>query len=65
MRNTPYLQARIKQSLRILPPVAAPIPKTAFPGDDVIDGNFVPVGTYIYNGWGLLRNTAGEVTGDG
>ncbi|KAF2112117.1 cytochrome P450 [Lophiotrema nucula] len=46
-RQLPYLQAVIKEGLRILPPAAGLFFKTVPAGGDVIDGKFVPAGTQI------------------
>jgi cytochrome P450 len=46
-REMPYLQAVIKEALRIMPPAAGAFFKTVPPGGDVIDGKFIPAGTQI------------------
>jgi cytochrome P450 len=46
-RELPYLQAVIKEGLRIKPPAAGAFFKTVPPGGDTIDGKFVPEGTQI------------------
>lgn len=46
-REMPYLQAVIKEALRIKPPAAAPFFKLVPPEGDMIDGKFVPGGTQI------------------
>lgn len=46
-RQMPYLQAVIKEGLRIMPPAAGTFFKTVPPGGDVIDGKFIPAGTQI------------------
>jgi cytochrome P450 len=46
-RQMPYLQAAIKEALRIKPPVAATSFKTVPPEGDIIDGKFIPGGTQI------------------
>lgn len=46
-RNLPYLQAVIKEALRIMPPGTAPLFKSVPPGGDVIEGKFIPCGTQI------------------
>jgi cytochrome P450 len=46
-RQLPYLQAVIKEGLRILPPASGPFFKTVPEGGDVINGMFVPAGTQI------------------
>ncbi|SMQ51982.1 unnamed protein product [Zymoseptoria tritici ST99CH_3D7] len=48
-RTMIYLQACIKESLRIAPPVSGVFPKLVPPGGETIDGYFVPEGTKI--GW--------------
>ncbi|KAK3348834.1 cytochrome P450 [Lasiosphaeria hispida] len=46
-RQMPYLQAVIREGLRILPPAAGTFFKTVPEGGDVIHGMFVPAGTQI------------------
>lgn len=46
-RELPYLQAVIKEGLRIMPPAAGAFFKTVPPGGDVIAGKFIPAGTQI------------------
>lgn len=46
-RQMSYLQAVIKEGLRIMPPAAGTFFKTVPPGGDMIDGKFVPAGTQI------------------
>ncbi|KAJ9137073.1 Cytochrome P450 [Pleurostoma richardsiae] len=46
-RELPYLQAVIKEGLRIMPPAGGAFFKTVPPGGDVIDGKFIPAGTQI------------------
>ncbi|KAF2467480.1 cytochrome P450 [Lindgomyces ingoldianus] len=46
-RQLPYLQAVIKEGLRIMPPAAGTFFKTVPPGGDVINGKFIPAGTQI------------------
>ena len=46
-RNLPYLQAAIKEGLRIKAPAAGPLFKTVPPEGDIIDGKFIPGGTQI------------------
>jgi cytochrome P450 len=46
-RSMPYLQAVIKEGLRILPPASGAMFKQVPPGGDVIDGKYLPGGTQI------------------
>ncbi|ORY18140.1 cytochrome P450 [Clohesyomyces aquaticus] len=46
-RDMPYLQAAIKEGLRIMPPASGAFFKTVPPGGDVIDGKLIPAGTQI------------------
>jgi cytochrome P450 len=46
-RRLPYLQALIKESLRMFPPVTGMFIMTVPKGGDVIDGKFVPGGTQL------------------
>ncbi|KAF1934828.1 cytochrome P450 [Clathrospora elynae] len=46
-RNMPYLQAAIKEGLRILPPAPNGMFKQVPPQGDVISGTFIPGGTQI------------------
>ncbi|KAI0120747.1 cytochrome P450 [Hypoxylon sp. NC0597] len=46
-QRMPYLQAVIKEGLRIMPPAPGAFFKTVPPGGDVIDGKFIPAGTQI------------------
>lgn len=43
----PYLQAIIKEALRIMPPASGAFFKTVPPAGDMIDGKFIPGGTQI------------------
>lgn len=53
-RSLPYLQAVIKEGLRIFPPVVGLMLKTVPAGGDTLNGVFVPGGTEIgYCGWGV------------
>lgn len=46
-RNLPYLQACIKEGLRIWPPITGLMEKVVPPEGDVVNGMFVPGGTQI------------------
>ncbi|KAJ4370788.1 hypothetical protein N0V83_005310 [Neocucurbitaria cava] len=46
-RQLPYLQATIREGLRIMPPASGAFFKTVPPAGDVIDGKFIPGGTQI------------------
>jgi cytochrome P450 len=46
-KQLPYLQAIIKEGLRICPPVSGLMDKEVPPGGDTIDDVFVPSGTKI------------------
>lgn len=62
-RKMPYLQAVVKEGLRIFPPVVGLMSKQVPPGGDVINNKFVPGGTKIGLGaYGIFRNkdTFGE-----
>lgn len=48
-RTLPYLQAVIKEGLRVFPPVTGLMPTVVPPGGDIIHGVHVPEGTEI--GW--------------
>ncbi|KAK3386164.1 cytochrome P450 [Podospora didyma] len=58
-RSLPYLQAVIKEGLRIIPPVATGLfYKVVPPGGDTINGVFLPGGTNVATGstmWSLCR----------
>jgi len=56
-RKLPYLQAVIKEGLRIWPPAVGLMAKRVPPGGDTINGMYVPGGTRIgYGGFSVLRN---------
>ncbi|PKS07210.1 hypothetical protein jhhlp_005812 [Lomentospora prolificans] len=56
-KDLPYLQAVIKEGLRIFPPVASVFTKTTPPEGDTWNGVHIPGGTGIsYNAFGLARN---------
>lgn len=60
----PYLQACMKETLRIFPPFCGLMEKVVPPGGDVIaDGRVLPGGTHIgLSFWGIMRDP--EVFGD-
>ena len=56
-QKLPYLEACVKEGLRMWPPVLGLMSKLVPPGGDELDGTFVPGGTNIgYCAWGLHRN---------
>ncbi|KAJ0416782.1 cytochrome P450 [Aspergillus carlsbadensis] len=56
-QRLPYLQACIKECLRIWPPVVGLMQKVVPPGGDTLGGKFVPGGAQIgYSAWGVHRN---------
>ncbi|KAL4810657.1 cytochrome P450 [Aspergillus unguis] len=56
-QSLPYLQACVKEALRIWPPVIGLMQKVVPPGGDTLHGEFVPGGTQIgYSGWGVHRD---------
>lgn len=62
-RSMPYLQAVIKEGLRIFPPVAGLMAKEVPQGGDTYKGVFLPEGTRLsYCAWGVARWP--EVWGD-
>ncbi|KAK4069810.1 transcriptional regulator family: Fungal Specific TF [Purpureocillium lilacinum] len=55
-RRMPYLQAVIKEGLRMFPPVAGLMAKEVPKGGDTFKGTFFPEGTRIgYCAWGVFR----------
>jgi cytochrome P450 len=46
-RQLPYLQACIKEALRLWPPVTGLLQKVVPPEGDTFDGIFIPGGTFI------------------
>ncbi|CAG8957256.1 hypothetical protein HYFRA_00010678 [Hymenoscyphus fraxineus] len=56
-QSLPYLQAVIREGLRIFPPVVGLMSKEVPPGGDTINGLFVPGGTKIgYGAYGIYRD---------
>ncbi|KAF2691046.1 cytochrome P450 [Lentithecium fluviatile CBS 122367] len=63
LRDLPYLQAVVREGLRVHPPVTDPVPKLVPMGGDTVsvDGKqyFLPGGTNIsYNAWGVHHDKA-------
>ncbi|KAJ4350772.1 hypothetical protein N0V95_004449 [Ascochyta clinopodiicola] len=63
LRNLPYLQAVVREGLRIFPPVTDVVPKKVPEGGDrvTVDGKqyFLPGGTDVsYNAWGVHHDKA-------
>jgi cytochrome P450 len=55
-KNLPYLQACIKEGLRIWPPITGLMSKIS-PVDDVINGKVIPAGTKVcWCAWKVFRN---------
>ncbi|ORY14838.1 cytochrome P450 [Clohesyomyces aquaticus] len=53
----PYLQAVIKEGLRVHPPFTGLLMKKVPPGGDTIDGQYIPEGTRIgHNTWAVQRD---------
>ncbi|KAK1654392.1 cytochrome P450 [Colletotrichum phormii] len=62
-RNLPYLQAVIKEGLRVFPPVAGLMAKQVPPEGDTWNGAFIPGGTRIgWSAWAMFRRQ--DVFGD-
>ena len=61
-RKMPYLQAVIKEGLRIHPPITGLLAKLVNPGGEIIKGHFVPGGTAI--GHCVLGIERNEVFGE-
>src|SRR5436190_10478246 len=62
-RNLPYLQACIKEGLRICPPASGLLMKKVPPKGDMISGYFVPGGTRVgWSAWSLQRDK--DIYGD-
>jgi cytochrome P450 len=56
-RKLPYLQAVIKEGLRIYPPVTGLMLKEVPKGGDTLNGVFIPAGAEIgYCAWGVHRS---------
>lgn len=56
-RSLPYLQAVIKEGLRVFPPVAGLMPTVVPPGGDFLNGIPVPEGTEIgWSAFGVQHN---------
>lgn len=56
-REMPYLQAVVREGLRMFPPVVGLMSKEVPPEGDMIHGKFVPGGTKIgFGAWGIFRN---------
>lgn len=56
-KQLPYLQACIREGMRIHVPTAPLLSKVSEQHGATILGKFVPAGTRIsHNGWGILRN---------
>jgi cytochrome P450 len=56
-RKLPYLQAVIKEGLRIFPPVTGLMTKDVPEGGDTINSLYIPEGTKIgYCAWGVFRD---------
>ena len=61
-KGLPFLQACIKEGLRMLPPFTGLVMKKVPPGGDTIKGQYVPGNTSIgHNTWSIQRN---EVYGE-
>lgn len=55
-REMPYLQAVIKEGLRIFPPVVGQMSKEVPEGGDTFKGVYLPAGTRIgYGAWGIFH----------
>jgi cytochrome P450 len=58
-RELPYLQAIIKEGIRIWPGSTIPVPKVVPPEGDTFNGVFIPGGTEIGSDtWGIQRSKA-------
>ncbi|KUJ07798.1 cytochrome P450 [Mollisia scopiformis] len=57
VRTLPYLQATIKESLRVFPPGTGQMPKVTPTGGETINGIFIPGATNIgSNPWFIMRS---------
>ncbi|KAK3936975.1 pisatin demethylase [Diplogelasinospora grovesii] len=62
-RSLPYVQAIVKEGLRIFPPVVGLMSKVVPKGGDTFKGVYLPEGTKVgYCAWGIMRRR--EVWGD-
>jgi len=58
-RAMPYLQAIIKEGLRIHPPVTGAMYKDVPAGGDTLNGMYIPEGTSVgWSVWGLMQDMA-------
>jgi cytochrome P450 len=59
LRRLTYLQAVLKEAMRIQPPFPGRVPKKVPPSGDTIKGQFVPGGTNIsHNNWSVQHNAS-------
>ncbi|KAE8443237.1 hypothetical protein EG329_002105 [Mollisiaceae sp. DMI_Dod_QoI] len=59
LQRIEYLQATIKESLRIFPPGTGQMPKVVPPSGETVNGIFIPGGTNIgTNPWFIMRDPA-------
>ncbi|KNG49861.1 cytochrome p450 [Stemphylium lycopersici] len=56
-RQLPYLQAVIKEGLRILPPAVGANFKSVPPGGDILAGKFVPAGTQVGSSYFSIQHS--------
>ena len=58
-QHVPYLEAIMKESLRMYPIVGSPLFRSAPPGGVTIEGHYLPVGTDVaISQWAISRNKA-------